>query len=93
MERSGKPVDVLERSFPKLHAWLAGEEWPTLRQLEQFASATHTPVGALVLDEPPPDTSFVPLHSTQPESAVRSSAEFATRWTSYGSASCGCDMT
>lgn len=77
MERSGKPVDVLERSFPKLHAWLAGEEWPTLRQLEQFASATHTPVGALFLDEPPPDTSFVPLHSTQPERAPSApSAEF-----------------
>ena len=77
MERSGKPIDVLERSFPKLHAWLAGEEWPTLRQLEQFASATHTPLGALFLDEPPPDTSFVPLHSTQPERAPYApSAEF-----------------
>jgi len=58
--RSGIADDDWERRFPKFDAWLAGETAPTLKQLEAFASRTHTPVGFLFLDEPPVETVPIP---------------------------------
>lgn len=58
--RSGIGEDDWERRFPKFDAWLAGETAPTLKQLEAFASKTHTPVGFLFLDEPPVETVPIP---------------------------------
>lgn len=58
--RSGIADDDWERRFPKFDAWLAGETAPTLKQLESFASKTHTPVGFLFLDEPPVETVPIP---------------------------------
>lgn len=58
--RSGIAEDDWERRFPKFDAWLAGETAPTLKQLEAFASKTHTPVGFLFLDEPPVETVPIP---------------------------------
>lgn len=52
-ERSGKPRDRLVSKFPALEEWQAGTKQPTLKQLERFAQATHTPVGFLLLQEPP----------------------------------------
>ncbi len=52
-ERSQVPFDALVHKFPKLEAWESGETSPTLRQLEQFAAATHTPIGFLLLSDPP----------------------------------------
>ncbi len=52
-ERSGFDPGALARRFPGLGAWERGEERPTLKQLESFAKATHTPVGYLFLQEPP----------------------------------------
>jgi hypothetical protein len=33
--------------------WISGEVQPTLRQLEEFARLTHTPIGYFFLSEPP----------------------------------------
>jgi Zn-dependent peptidase ImmA (M78 family) len=52
LRRSGRARQV-EQKFPKLPEWLDRRRQPTLRQLEQFATATHTPVGILLLAEPP----------------------------------------
>jgi Zn-dependent peptidase ImmA (M78 family) len=53
------PASLFER-FPKLSAWQQHEVQPTLKQLEQFASATHTPVGYLFLPEPPEERIPIP---------------------------------
>jgi len=52
-ERSGEPRDRLVSKFPALEEWQAGTKQPTLKQLERFAQATHTPIGFLLLQEPP----------------------------------------
>jgi hypothetical protein len=45
-------VDVKKR-FKQLAAWEKGEARPTLKQLEAFAKATHTPVGSYFVPAPP----------------------------------------
>jgi Zn-dependent peptidase ImmA (M78 family) len=52
-ERSGRSAASLRARLPKLELWERGEASPTLKQLESFAKATHTPVGYLFLREPP----------------------------------------
>lgn len=52
-ERSGLDPGALARRFPQLDAWERRQASPTLKQLEGFAKATHTPVGFLFLQEPP----------------------------------------
>jgi len=59
-ERSGREEDDLRAKFPKLELWEQGEAQPTLKQLEQFARATHTPVGYLFLPEPPVERVPIP---------------------------------
>jgi Zn-dependent peptidase ImmA (M78 family) len=58
--RASLRLEALERRFPKLEAWEGGEALPTLKQLERFARATHTPVGFLFLDEPPVERVPIP---------------------------------
>jgi Zn-dependent peptidase ImmA (M78 family) len=58
--RSGLEDHALAKAFPKYAAWLAGEGGPTLKQLQEFAQRTHTPVGYLFLDEPPLETVPIP---------------------------------
>jgi Zn-dependent peptidase ImmA (M78 family) len=58
--RSGVPEDDWDRRFPKFEGWLAGEAAPTLKQLEDFARKTHTPVGFLFLEDPPVETVPIP---------------------------------
>lgn len=41
------------RRFAKLPEWESGTASPTLKQLERYASVTHTPVGFFLLPEPP----------------------------------------
>lgn len=52
IERSRVDFDTLVQRFPKLQDWEQGGVRPTLKQLESFAKATHTPVGFFFLTEP-----------------------------------------
>ncbi len=58
--RSRLEPDELLRKFPALASWEAGTKQPTLKQLEKFAQATHTPVGYLFLSEPPDEPIPIP---------------------------------
>ena len=70
-ERSRLGVDELATKFPKLTEWERGERAPTLKQLEDFARATHTPVGFLFLPEPPEEQVPIPDYRTMGDVGVR----------------------
>lgn len=59
-ERAGLSPEVLARRIPQLQAWEQGQAQPTLKQIEKFARATHTPVGFLFLQEPPVERVPIP---------------------------------
>jgi hypothetical protein len=59
-ERSRVEPDALAVRFPKLDAWQAREVQPTLKQLEDYARATHTPIGYFFLPEPPVERVPIP---------------------------------
>jgi Zn-dependent peptidase ImmA (M78 family) len=59
-ERSRLAQDELATRFPALSAWENGTKQPTLKQLERFAQATHTPIGYMFLPEPPEEPLPVP---------------------------------
>ena len=48
-----KEIEAIENKFPKLVKWLNNEADPTLKQLEQLAKATATPLGFFFLSSPP----------------------------------------
>ncbi len=58
--RARLDVYQLKSRFPRLPAWELGEEKPTLKQLEDFAKATHVPFGYLFLPEPPEESIPIP---------------------------------
>lgn len=70
MERSGRSQDELVRKFPKLPQWQQGEPSPTMRQLEDFARATRTPLGYLLLSDPPVEEVPLPDFRTVRDSVV-----------------------
>jgi Zn-dependent peptidase ImmA (M78 family) len=59
-DRSRVSQEELGTKFSALGEWEAGTKQPTLKQLEKFAQATHTPIGYLFLPEPPEETLPVP---------------------------------
>src|SRR3989304_3096860 len=65
LERSRIDPLALTKRFPKLGAGGEGEAQPTLRQLEDFAHATHVPIGYLFLQEPPVETVPIPDFRTK----------------------------
>ena len=59
-ERAGFELGEVARRVPQLSAWERGERQPTLKQLENFAKATHTPIGYFFLPEPPVEQVPIP---------------------------------
>ncbi len=59
-ERARIDPDDLSRRFPKLSEWEAGELQPTLKQLEDYANATHTSLGFLLLPDRPAESVPIP---------------------------------
>jgi Zn-dependent peptidase ImmA (M78 family) len=66
IERSGVAMASLQHRFPRLDEWQRGEVQPTLRQLEDLAKATGTPLGYLFLDQPPDERLPIPHFRTVP---------------------------
>ncbi|MFD4354295.1 ImmA/IrrE family metallo-endopeptidase [Nocardia sp. NPDC058518] len=60
VERAGWDDETTQRRAPKLDEWIRGDRQPTLKQLESFAQATHTPFGLLFLSEPPNEPVPIP---------------------------------
>lgn len=64
------PADLCHR-FKNLLEWERGHKKPTLKQLEKFAGATHTPIGYFFLPEPPHEELPIPDLRTIQSEAVR----------------------
>jgi len=71
-ERAGFDATEMAERIPQLPAWERGETQPTLKQVEGFAKATHTPVGYLFLDTPPVETVPIPDFRTMAGGHVES---------------------
>ena len=64
LARSNLTDREVSTKFPGARGWMLGTQRPTLRQLEEFAKATRTPLGFLFLDEPPDDSLPIPHFRT-----------------------------
>lgn len=59
-ERAGLDAAALARRVPRLPEWLRGQSHPTLKQLEDLANTTHTPLGFFFLPQPPVEPVPIP---------------------------------
>lgn len=57
-------AETIEKKFPKLMSWMNNETQPTLKQLEQLAKATSTPLGFFFLSKPPQIQLPIPHYRT-----------------------------
>jgi Zn-dependent peptidase ImmA (M78 family) len=69
-QRSGLPAQDLAARFPMLAAWELGARYPTFKQLESYAQATHTPIGFLFLPQPPREQVPIPDFRTIGDTGV-----------------------
>lgn len=69
-ERAGIDPVALEARFPALPEWERGVAAPTFTQLQQFAKATHAPIGYLLLPEPPVEPLPIPDFRTFRDAGV-----------------------
>lgn len=69
VRRSGRRRDELEHAFPHLRQWERGEGQPTLKNVEDLARQTRTPLGFFFLHQPPTERLPVPYYRTQDGSA------------------------
>lgn len=65
IRRSQLPKATLLTEIPLLSRWIRGEVHPTVRQLEEFARKTRTPLGYLFLDAPPEEDLGLPDFRTK----------------------------
>ena len=61
----------MEHKVPKFLQWLEGKNQPTLRELEDFARKTRTPLGYFFLSEPPEERLPIPHFRTIADERVR----------------------
>ncbi len=74
--RAGLDVTALANRFPRLPKWIRKEAQPTLRQLEEFARATHAPFGSFFLPTPPVERVPIPdFRAGRPEAPRRPSPD------------------
>lgn len=69
-DRARLDIPALSVRFPKLGAWEAREVQPTLKQLEDYARATHAPIGYFFLPEPPVEPVPIPDFRTMANRAI-----------------------
>lgn len=69
-DRAGLSIEAVVKRLPKFAQWEREEARPTLRQLEQFAKLTHTPVGYLFLPERPVEVLPIPDFRTVSDGGV-----------------------
>ncbi|MCC6270326.1 MAG: ImmA/IrrE family metallo-endopeptidase [Microbacteriaceae bacterium] len=70
VRRANLTDEVIARRFPDLSKWIADDFGPTLKQLENFASATHAPFGTFFMNEPPTEAIPIPDFRTSTNSRV-----------------------
>ncbi len=76
IERSRFEEDAIVYSVPQLKDWLAGENHPTIKQLEKFAKAVRVPLGYLFLPEPPEEKLPIPdFRTVEPRNLERPSPD------------------
>ncbi len=60
IDRAGWDDQDIERKAPKFYEWVRQETRPTFQQVQEFADATCTPLGALFLPKPPEESLPLP---------------------------------